>query len=508
VAQVSASESADFGERLSLALNACNLSRSQLSAALGVHKSMVSRWLSGGMKPTGYNLARMSAVFAKLKPGFNMTLWTSPRVEFESVLGLAGSRIDLPLSARAEAPLSGYNAPTPPHNKPSLAVLPFANLSPDPNQDYFAEGVMEEVITALGRIRSIFVVGFGSSHSFKGQPIDASQAARRLGVRYILEGSVRRFDPRIRISVKLTDTTQGAQIWGEKFEGTLDDVFALQDHVAVSIAGVIEPAVRAAESRRSARHPVESLSCYELYLQAACLRASLHRDEVLEGMELLDRALTFDPNFAPALAQAAGCHSLMVLNNWSDDAESHRRQGLAMAERAISTGSDDAAVLAQTANALMELDNDVVRARALIDRAITLNPGSAYAWFVSGVLSLTVADGETAARQFREAARLDPLSPLGEMARTHLAMACVSRGDFAEAARLYRETTYRTPRIHLMMAAVHGDLGNFEGARKELVLYRDCTTVPPEVMVNRSIHDAELRGRVLAGLGRAGALAH
>jgi TolB-like protein len=393
-----------------------------------------------------------------------------------------------------------------PHQKPSLAVLPFSNFSQHPEQDYFAEGMMEEIVTALSRIRSIFVIGSGSSRSFKGRPIDVSEAARQLGVRYILEGSIRKSGLRIRISVKLTDAIQGAQIWAERFERTLDDVFALQDEVALSIAGVVEPTLYAVESRHVARRPVDSLGCYELYLQAAALRTSLHKGEVLKAIELLDRALELDPGFAPALGQAASCHSLVVLNNWSDDPEWHRRQGVTMAERAISAGSDDAAVLAQAANALMDLDNDVGRARALIDRAITLNRGSAYAQFVSGVVSLIEGDGETAARHFQEAARLDPLSSLGEKARVHVAMACGVQGDFVEAARLYRETTYRTPRIHLLMAAVYGYLGDLYEARKELALYTGFTSVPPDVMVNRTITHAGFRDRVLEGLRRTGAL--
>ncbi len=485
----------DFGERLSLALNACNLSRSQLSSALGVHKSMVSRWLSGEMKPTGYNLARISTEFAKLKPGFNMTLWATPRAEFEKILGVA-----------CTSPTAGSIAPAPlpAHNKPSLAVLPFINLSGNPDQDYFAEGMTEEIITALSRIRSIFVVGSGTSRSFKGQTVDASRAAQRLGVRYVLEGSVRRFDLRVRISVKLTEASQDAQVWGERFEGTLDDVFALQDRVALSIAA-IEPAVLAVESRHAARRPIESLGCYDLYLQAAALRATLHKPEVLKAIGLLERALALEPDFAPAIGQAASCHSLVVVNSWSENPEWHRRQGLAMAERAISAGSGDAAVLAQAANALMDLDNDAVRARVLIDRAVALNPGSAYAQFVSGVVSLIEADGNAAERHFRESARLDPLSPLGEMARAHLAMASFVQGNFVEAARLHSESTYRTPRIHLMMAAVHGHLGNAEEARKELGLYQNATDVPPEAMINRVL-DAELRRKGIEGLRRAGVL--
>lgn len=479
-----------------MALLACNLSRTQLSSMLGVHKSMVSRWLSGEMKPSSYNLARVSTAIARMKPGFNMTLWSAPPEQFEIALNISPER------SRAFSELPDADVSTR-HGKPSLAVLPFADLGQEPDQDYFAEGMTEEIVTSLSRIRSMFVIGSGSTRNFKGHATDVCDAAQRLGVSYVLEGSVRRSGARIRITVALTDAIQRAQIWAEKFEGSLDDVFALQDQVAVSIAGVIEPAVLAIERRRSARRPLASLGCYDLYLRAAALRATLRKDEVLKAIELLDRALALDPEFAPALGQAAGCHSLVVLNNWSTNPDFHRRQGQLMAERAISTGSDDAAVLAQTANALMDLDNDAHRARVLIDRAVALNPGSAYAQFVSGVVSLIEADGDASERHFRETARLDPLSSLGEMARAHIAMARFVQGDFGEAARLHRRTTYRTPRIHLIMAAVYGHLGDLEDARRELALYGDSTTVPPQTMMSR-LPNADLRARGLEGLRLAG----
>lgn len=495
----------DFSARLSGALEACNLSRSQLPALLGIHKSMVSRWLSAEMKPSSYNLARLSMEIAKRKPGFNMTLWTASSTEFVAALGLSLETMGRFVSSSStidRQTVSG-NTNAAAHDKPSLAVLPFANLSCDPDQDYFAQGMMEEVVTALSRIRSIFVIGSGSTRSFEGRAIGVAQAAQRLGVRYILEGSVRRSGVTIRISVNLTDAGEGKQIWAQRFEGTLEDVFSLQDQVALSIAGAIEPTVHAVESRLAARRPVEALGCYDLYLRAAALRATLHKANVLKAIELLDRALALEPDFGPALGQAASCHSLVVVNNWSDNPDLHRRHGLMMAERAISTGSDDAAVFAQTANALMELDEDISRPRALIDRATQLNPGSAYAWFVSGVVSLIEADGDAAARHLQEAFRLDPLSPLGEMARAHIAMARVVQGDFVGAARIYRETTYRTPRIYVIMAGVYGILGNLDEARKELAFYAESTTVPAEEMVNRSFHQRGHHGEILEGLRRA-----
>lgn len=493
---------------------------------IGVHLGDVAVQPNGDLLGHGVNVAARlmaqagpgsglvsAAVHQTVHPRMRERLAPRGRVKLdkmnETVDAFAFPRPESELSAPSDRPLptgsplvdSGMR---PPHDRPSLAVLSFANLSSEPDQDYFTDGMMEEVITALGRIRSIFVIGSGTSATLKGQSVAAPDAGHRLGVRYILEGSVRRSGTKIRISVRLTDlSVGGAQIWGDRFDGTLEDIFALQDQVALSVAGVIEPAVLAVEARRAERRPIESLDCYDLYLRAAALRATLHRTETLDAIELLDRALALEPNFGPALGMAASCHSLVVVNNWSDDIEFHRRQGLIMAEQAIRTAADDASVLAQTANALMELDSDIGRARALIERALALNPSSAYACFISGVISLSQADGTAAARHFQEAARLDPLSSLGEKARVHVAMARILEGDLVEAARIYRETTYRTPRIHLLMAAAYGMSDNKEAARDELAHYAALTTVPPETMLARSTGDAKLRAWMHEGVRRA-----
>lgn len=367
--------------------------------------------------------------------------------------------------------------------KPSLAVLPFVNLSKDADQDYFAEGMMDEVVTALTRIRSLFVIASSATLSLKDQALDPREVARRLGVRYILEGSVRRANSRVRILVKLIDARGGAQIWAERFEDTLQDIFALQDRVALSVAGVIEPNIQAAELRRATRGTVENLGCYDLYLRAAHLRATLRKAEVTQALELLERALTLEPEFAPALAQAAGCHSQLYVNHWSDNRDFHRTEGLIMAERAVRAGADDAAVLAQVANAVMELDHGIDRASGLIDRATTLNPGSAYAWFISGVLKLVGGQADDAVEHLQRAARLDPISRLNEIARAHIGVGRALMGDFDESLRILRATTYRTPRIQLVMPYICVRLGLWPEAREEFRLYQQLTTIPPEVML-------------------------
>lgn len=397
-------------------------------------------------------------------------------------------------------PATSVPGPPPLPDRPSIAVLPFANLSKEADQDYFVEGMMDEIVTALTRIHSLFVIGSASSLSLKGQDIAASEAAHRLGVRYILEGSVRRSGPRVRISVKLTDARGGDQIWAERFEDTLDDIFALQDHVALSVAGVIEPTVQAAELRRIVRRPLESLGCYDLYLRAASLRVTLRKAEVLQALELLERALALDADFAPALAQAAGCHSQVYVNNWSDDREAHRRRGIEMAERAVAAGADDAAVLTQVANALAELDPAPDRAAALAQRAIRLNPGSAYGWFISGVIRLLHGELDMAIEELQTAARLDPISRLGDMARAHVAVALAGDGRFEEAERAFRGTTYRTPRIHLMRVALYGHLGRLPEAQEELELYAGSTSVPVATMARFATRYGGMAAILIEGL--------
>jgi adenylate cyclase len=392
--------------------------------------------------------------------------------------------------------------PPPLPDKPSIAILPFADLSPKADQDYFAQGMMDEIVTALSRIRSLFVIASSATLSLKGQALGAQEIAQRLGVRYILDGSVRRSGERVRITVGLTDAATGAQIWSERFDDTLEDVFALQDRVALAVAGVIEPSVLSQETRRAARRPLESLGAYDLYLRAAPLRATLQQADVLQALALLERAIAAEPSFAPALAQAAGCHSQVYANGWADDAQAHRQAGLALARRAVAAGADDAQVLAQTGNAVMELDNDVDHAAALIDRAIALNPGSAYAWLISGIICLVEGDGRKAVEHFERAARLDPISHLGEVARAHIGVGTALQGDFQTAVRQLRGSSHRSARIHMVLAALYGHLGQFDDAEDELALYAGSVTIPVETMARFSSRDPQSQAIILSGLAK------
>lgn len=376
-------------------------------------------------------------------------------------------------------------------SKPSIAVMPFANLSGDPQQAYFAEGMVEEIVNALSRFRSIFVIGGGSRLPFKSRAVSPRETARDLGVRYILEGSVRRAANRVRITVKLIDAADGAQIWAERFEDTLEDVFAMQDKVALSVAGKIEPTVQAVEIRRASARPTESLGSYELYLRAWALERTFVRANVLEALDLLDRAIALDPDFAAALALAAICHRAIVNFRWSADPETNRRQGVELAHRALKSVGDDATVLANVASALAFLDPNQDAAIALLDRAIALNPGSSSAWFYSGVSRLKSGQTNLGVEHLETAMRLNPMGPNRPNLMGFMGQGRFQQARFSEAVLLLREQVQQTdsPRGYAFLATSLGHLGQTNEAREALARYRSLSPQPIEVFARTFMDD-------------------
>src|SRR3984893_12222641 len=242
------------------------------------------------------------------------------------------------------------NSGPPRPDKPSIAVLPFANMSGDPEQEYFADGMVEEIITALSRIRWLFVIARNSSFTYKGQSPDVKRVGRELGVRYVLEGSVRKAGGRVRITAQLIDALSGTHLWADRFDGTLEDIFELQDKVALSVAGVIEPTVQAAEIRRSGDRPTNDLTAYDLYLRALPHVFSQERDGYALALDLLGRAIERDPHYGSALAHAAYCHVGLYDNGWTDDSETNRRTSIDLARRALQAGDNDPRILVNAAN--------------------------------------------------------------------------------------------------------------------------------------------------------------
>jgi adenylate cyclase len=296
-------------------------------------------------------------------------------------------------------------------DKPSIAVLPFQNITGDPEQEYFVDGMVEEIITALSRIRWLFVLARNSSFTYKGQAVDVKRIGRELGVRYVLEGSVRKAGNRVRITGQLIEAETGAHLWADRFDGLLEDVFDLQDKVASSVAGVIEPALQAAEIRRSAERPTSDLTAYDLYLRALSHYEG-GRAGVWRALELLGQAIGRDPDYGPALALAAHCRQVLDITGSTTDRAGNRSEGIDLARRALRVAREDPDVLGRVAFVFGYFGEDLDAAIALIDRARELNPNFALGWFRSGWLRLWHGEPDLAIEHFQTSLRLSPRNPI------------------------------------------------------------------------------------------------
>ncbi len=295
-------------------------------------------------------------------------------------------------------------------DKPSIAVLPFQNLSGDPEQEYFADGIVEDIITALSRFRNLFVISRNSSFTYKGRAVDVKQVGRELGVRYVLEGSVRKVANRVRITAQLIDATTGAHLWADRFDGALENIFELQDQVTESVVGAIAPKLEQAEIERVTRKPTGSLDAYDCYLRA---HATIHpwtRAGNEEALKLFYRAIELDRGFAAAYAMAAWCRVQRKAGGWMQDGEIAETERLA--RRAAELGKDDAVALSAAGFALAYVVHDVTHGVAFIDRAIALNPNLAWAWLYSGWARIWLGQPDAAIEHFSRAIRLSPLDPL------------------------------------------------------------------------------------------------
>ena len=320
-------------------------------------------------------------------------------------------------------------------DKPSIAVLPFANLSSDPEQDYFADGMVEDIITALSHFKALFVTARNSSFTYKGRAVDVKQVGRELGVRYVLEGSVRKAANRVRITGQLIDTATGAHLWAERFDGGLSDIFDLQDQVTESVVGAIAPAVEKAEIERAKRKPTESRDAYALYLRGlAGFYQFASRAANDEALRLFNSAIELDPDFASAYARAASCYVIAKINGWFSGAANEIAEVKRLAQRAVELGKDDAITLAASGWALAYVVRDLGVAAALIDRALVLNSNLAEAWFCGGWAKIWLGEPERAIERFARAMRLSPLDPRVTSMRNGTAFAHFLLGRYDEAA--------------------------------------------------------------------------
>jgi TolB-like protein len=284
-------------------------------------------------------------------------------------------------------------------------------MSVDPEQEYFADGMVEEIITALSRIRWLFVIARNSSFTYKGQSIDVKQVGRELGVRYVLEDSVRKAGGRVRITAQLIDAVGGGHLWADRFEGSLEDVFNLQDKVASSVAGVIEPALQAAEIVRSAGRATNDLTAYDLYLRAYAM-AMASKARVPEALRLLEQAIARDPHYGLALGWAAFCCFRLLYDDRSEDPVADRLKGADFARRALEVAGDDPDIMVEAAVALAHFGEDIGAMMALVDRALALNPNFARGWHASGFLRKYAGQPEIAVQHGEAALRLSPRAHL------------------------------------------------------------------------------------------------
>jgi TolB-like protein/tetratricopeptide (TPR) repeat protein len=385
-------------------------------------------------------------------------------------------------------------------DKPSIAVLPFANLSGDPEQEYFVDGMVEEIITALSRIRWLFVIARNSSFTYKGQAVDVKQVARELGVRYVLEGSVRKAGERVRVTAQLIDAETGTHLWADRFDGSLEDVFDLQDKVAINVAGVIEPTLQAAEMRRSTARPTSDLTAYDFYLRALPHQFSFATDRNTLVLDLLGRAIDRDPRYGPALAVAAFFHAQLDVNGWTDDRKATRRTAIDLVRRALRAAPDDPEVLAPAAFVLAWFGEDIDVAIGLVDRCLDLNPSFARGWYWSAVLRLFAGQPDLAIKHFEASLRLSPRDRFGAPL-TGIGIALFFNRRFDEAVARLRMAVEQLPTFALpyqFLASCLAHMGRLDEARDIVSQLRSLT--PVVVPSGAQFRNAEQRELYLSGL--------
>jgi adenylate cyclase len=340
--------------------------------------------------------------------------------------------------------------PPVPH-KPSIAVLPFQNMSGDPEQEYFADGTVEDIITALSRFKSLHVIARNTSFSYKGKAVDIKQVGRALGVRYVLEGSVRKAGGRVRITGQLIDAETGAHLWADKIDGALEDVFDLQDQVTSSVVGAIAPAVELAETERTRRKPTANLDSYDLFLRGS---SAIWEGRLKEAISYFKQAIEKDDRYAEAYGLCAGAY--VVLQSYGGVAISpeEKVEAIRFANMAATLGTDDSLTLVRAAQALVYFDNQYERAIAMADRAVALNPNLASVWLIRGWVLGMSGKSEESVNSFSRVLQFSELDPARIGAYSGISYGCFNLGKYdegcawaAKALQKYENALYLIPLI-------------------------------------------------------------
>jgi TolB-like protein/tetratricopeptide (TPR) repeat protein len=336
-------------------------------------------------------------------------------------------------------------------DRPSIAVLPFTNIGGDPEQEYFADGMVEEIITALSRMRWLFVIARNSSFAYKGRYVDVKQVGRELGVRYVLEGSVRKAGDMVRITRQLIDASTGVHIWADRFDGTLEDVFDLQDQVTASVVGAVAPNMEQAEIQRAKRKPTENLHAYDYFLHGMAMVHEWTGEATNEALRLFYKAIEIDPDFASAYGMAAWCYGGRKANRWASERPKELAEGTRLARKAVGLARDDAVALAAGGYVLAYVTHDLDAGSVFIDRALTLNPNLANAWHAMGMVKTYLGEPEAALQHLAHTVRLSPFDSQMPNILAATAFAHFFMGDFDKAsfwaAKALHEKLYFHPAL-------------------------------------------------------------
>ena len=453
---------------------------SRVMSAAGPGEVLVSGTLRDLVAGSGLEFSDRGRHELKGVPG-EWHLWALVRDATEADQAAIASvvRVPEPRSARPSLPLP---------DKPSIAVLPFTNLSGDPEQDYFADGVVEDIIAGLSRIKWMFVIARNSSFAYKGRAMDVKQVGRELGVRYVLEGSVRKSSNRVRITAQLIDTATGTHIWADHYDRALDDLFAVQDELTISVVGVIEPTLRKAEIERARRKRPDSLDAYDLYLRALPFAFTAMPQDADKALTLLQRAIELEPDYAAAHAIIAWCHEQRYLRGGLH--EETKEAALRHARKAIASGGDDAAALATAAFVVAVVDSDYESATGAFDRSFALSSSSALALGFSSIVRAWKGDDATAVEQAERAIRLSPFDPLLYLPYVGLAYAHFAAGHFEEAAAAAGRASQSNPRFSMPYVLQAGALANLGRGDEATAVVRRLLEVEPDLTVSTAIRSA------------------
>jgi TolB-like protein/class 3 adenylate cyclase len=402
--------------------------------------------------------------------------------------------------------------PVPPSNRPSVAVLPFDNLSGEADQAYFADAVVEEITATLSRVKDFFVIARNSAFSYKGRSssTDVRQVGRELGVRYIVEGSVRRVGERVRITAQLVESDTGNHIWSTRVDGAVSDLFDLQDRIAAEVASAIQPSIRRAEIERARSKRPEKLAAYDLVMRAFPHLWAHRPNDNIEAISLLDKALALEPHYGLAAALEAWAHGQQIAYNWSSDYAAERSAASKLIEQAVMWVHDDPTALTALSSAMMMLGGDVPQAAAFADQALALDPNQAWAWMRRGWGQVYLGNPEEGLVAFERSARLSPLDPFAFNVHLGMGLAHFSAGRPQIAIRFAQQALAERPGLtwpYRDLATYHANHGDLAAARDALLKFKAEHRGVTLTMIGDGLRFMEsgllskyLRGLKLAGL--------